>query len=284
MRKTIILMLSLMIFSLVSISGVLAIEKPIEGYIYENGKPLADEKVKIYFSKEDVTCLTYPTIFTDERGYFITNLANLRIMGNNYPCDDRWKKGDFLGVVAKGLFAELPEGGNPVIDSESGASMMIPKLELTQKRFEPMYSELSIGKVKIISIDHDILWSHNHLGFIADIYNPNNVAVNGMKLEVKLYDIKGTEIGRAYAEFSIESLEQKTVYPDSINISEIGDGEYTYNVMLYTDNEIHQKVTGKRLAIKRPSSITAQTFVLVLMAVAIILLLLLRKKEKSHKR
>lgn len=296
MRSATIFMIALcMLFMQVAI--VSALEKPVEGYVYNGSMPLKDATIKLFMKfKQDgqeITCLSYPTIYTDERGYFITNLGNLRVLGNNNPCEDKWKRGDVLGVIAQGLFTMYPDGDNVLIDSESGAALTIRKLLLTSNKFEPLYSELSLARMKILSLQHSISWDSRKVIFNAEVYNPNNIALNDVSLKIVLTkeDDRNDIVGNAEQKFDIEAFEKKQVQL-SWDITDVKYGKYLYNAVMYTAASTHDRILDRELEL-RPwlRYATAQNIAMLLMAIAIIMLLLLllrsrkeRKKERKRSR
>ncbi|MCX8147429.1 MAG: hypothetical protein N3D84_03105 [Candidatus Woesearchaeota archaeon] len=267
-----------------------ALEKPIEGYVYNGSRPLKDATIKILMKFKDdnqeVACLTYPTIYTDERGYFITNLGNLRVLGNNNPCEDKWKKGDVIYVIAQGFYTIYPSGEEIIIDSDSGSVLTIRKLLLTSNKFEPLYNELNLARMKITSLKHLVSWDSRKVVFNAEIYNPNNIPIDdaALKIVVTKYNNRNDIVGNIEQSFKIGAFEKKNVQL-SWDIKDMKYGRYLYNAVLYTTASTHDRILDRELEL-RPwlAYATAQNIIIFIMAIAIAVLLLLLLKSKRERR
>jgi len=274
-----------------------ALQKPVEGYVFDGSEPLKEAQIKVLMSfgegDSKITCLTYPAVFTDSRGYFMTNLANMRVLGNNYPCEDRWRKGDVLAVIAKGFYTALPDEGNPAVESESGATISLQKLVVTDRKFEPSYSELSLAKLKIVSLDHMINWGSKKIVFDAEIYNPNNVPLEEvfLKIVITRKDNKNDIVQIAEQKFGIDSFDTKEVQV-LLDIKDMDYGKYSYNAVLYTPITTHDQILDRDLELKAIlGMLTMQNIIILIMTAIIVLLaaLLIRlrkgkERESVHKK
>ncbi|MFC1754111.1 hypothetical protein ACFL96_12095, partial [Thermoproteota archaeon] len=230
-------------------------------------------------------CLTFPLIYTDERGYFITDLGNLRVYGNNYPCEDRWSKGDAVAVIANGLFTNLADGSNIIIDSESGATLSAQRLILTERKYEPLYSELSISKLTITSIEHQINWDAKKAVFNAEIYNPNNVPVQGLSLKVVVteHDDRNNIIDIVEQNVEINALETKQ-FQLMLDIKDMKYGTYMYSSVLYTDKMTHSQVLDQVIELKPYLAfLTMQNIIILLMVIVIIGLVAVLARKSGKK-
>jgi hypothetical protein len=276
---------------IISMMQAYAIEKPVEGYVFDSAKQMDDASIKILMKfknneGQDITCLTYPTISTDDKGYFITNLGNLRILGNNQPCEDRWKKGDVLAVIAQGMYTTLPDGGNVAIDSESGSTLSIKKLIITDKKFEPLYSELSLAKMKMILLEDSVNWQTKKAVFNAEVYNPNNVAITdaALKIVVTGKDDRNNVIAVSEEKFGIDAFETKQVQV-MMDIKDVRYGNYLYNAVLYTATMTHDRILDRQLELKPYLAfITVQNTAMMIMALVIIALIIMIIWQRRSKK
>ncbi|MBD3313200.1 hypothetical protein GF345_02040 [Candidatus Woesearchaeota archaeon] len=288
MRKAGIISLMLFMLVILASSNAYSLEKPVEGYVYDGTGPVDQASITIFMQFDQdgkkITCISYPQIKTDERGYFITNLGNLRVLGNNQQCEDRWSEGDVLGVIADSRFTKLPDRSDPVISSESGSSLMLKRLLLTEEVFNPVLSELSLARMSIRSVKETISWESDKVFFDSEIYNPNNVPIENayLRIVVTEKEDKNSIIDIIEKKFSMDLLESRHIQLNW-NIKDIEYGSYSYNVVVYTDTETHDRILDRIIDIK-PLLGLLSTKNLIIAALIIIIIMLSIMLLKSRKK
>ncbi|MCX8147428.1 MAG: hypothetical protein N3D84_03100, partial [Candidatus Woesearchaeota archaeon] len=115
--------------------------KGVEGWVYTpTGSPANHSSVRVHVTASagigaTIQCTTAPPVYTDETGYYITNLANLRKDSDNSDCGDLWYSGDPIWAVVNGsttipiAYSDANSSASAIPDN-SGATMRLGNVTL----------------------------------------------------------------------------------------------------------------------------------------------------------
>jgi len=287
--KKIMLILVFFIF----LPYVYGLNKPIQGFSEEKedmSNAIVIVNVEVFSNKiYAFNCSTYPVVYPDKKGYYITNLGNLKKNIDGSDCSGYWNKGDKIWAVASSYLMKNP-GKDMATDvsfitSKSGAPITLPKLKSVDYKIKiPSFEKKALLKIEKASIikEKNIYKAEVTIKNTADSFL-NGITVSWIIMDAGLRNIKTISIDN----INITAKQKKDV--ELIwNTVKVYPGIYSGDINLYLNNKLIDTYRHEKLVVKRAGMLSHYSLVLIsilILAILILLLLLFfRKKGKERNK
>jgi len=285
----------LMIFMLIIIStpGVIALNKPVQGFV-KGVDNFNDITVVVLATVNDTDksfeCYTFPEIEVDDRGYYITDLANLKKTIDASDCSIYWDEGDKIKVIARSgenYFASAETS----IPDKSGAEFNLPDIFPVDYKIEfpEAFSKnfLHIEKVTVrwenefyvlnVVLANDAGKNYDDVSLNFNVFSSGQNIVETLSadnLQINSSQMKNVELRWDTSAFA-------GIYDGEINLY---DGAELVDVFPIPNIFIPAK--NKPMSIPLNVSLVFSVLILIIIIVIIFIIFVLyklRRKEKSWK-